>query len=238
MKTTCVWLCFLLLFIQKKAFACKGCVTIDEKSFAKLVPRFQATLVKFDIAYPYGEKHDKFVAFAGEHSDHTDLLIAEVGVKEYGDKENEEFAKQQGIDVKKLPAIKLYLGKTGESFQFRDEISSEALHRFIMDHTDLHLVLPGCVEAYDKLAMKFANGEQKEALQQAEDLQQDKEDVTGKIYVKYMKKIMENKEFVHNERARLNKIIKGGKLAAKKKEDLTKHLNVLYSFRDTTKDEL
>lgn len=45
---------------------CKGCVSLDEFSFDKVVPGFKAVLVKFDVPYPYGEKHDVYSKLAEE----------------------------------------------------------------------------------------------------------------------------------------------------------------------------
>jgi len=64
-------------------------VDLDELSFEKTVERFPYSVVKFDIAYPYGEKHEAFTAFSkSAHKATKDLLIATVGVKDYGELEN------------------------------------------------------------------------------------------------------------------------------------------------------
>ncbi len=46
----------------------------------QIVPKFKAALVKFDDAYPYGEKHDEFKKVAQQTISQTDLLVAEVNV--------------------------------------------------------------------------------------------------------------------------------------------------------------
>ena len=33
---------------------------LDVLSFDKVISKFPVSLVKFDIAYPYGDKHDQF----------------------------------------------------------------------------------------------------------------------------------------------------------------------------------
>ena len=48
--------------------------------FFQLLPKFQATLVKFDESYPYGEKHDEFKKVAKATISQPDLLVGEVNV--------------------------------------------------------------------------------------------------------------------------------------------------------------
>ena len=46
----------------------------------QIIPKFKAALVKFDEAYPYGEKHDEFKKVATETISQLDLLIGEVNI--------------------------------------------------------------------------------------------------------------------------------------------------------------
>lgn len=84
----------LLVCLLPLTWACKGCVNLDEHSFEKIVNRFKVTVVKFDVIYPYGEKHNAFAALAEELAHNNDLLFAQIGVKDYGDRENEALAKR------------------------------------------------------------------------------------------------------------------------------------------------
>lgn len=72
-----------------RALACGGCVDLDEINFQRTVERFPYALVKFDIAFPYGDKHEAFGAFSkAAHKATTELLVATVGIKDYGELEN------------------------------------------------------------------------------------------------------------------------------------------------------
>ena len=51
-----------------------------------MVNAFPVSLVKFDVAYPYGEKHDEYAKIAVEAADLPNVFIGEVGIKDYGDK--------------------------------------------------------------------------------------------------------------------------------------------------------
>lgn len=58
----------------------------------QILPKFQSALVKFDVAYPYGPKQDEYTKFAESVANVDDLLVAEIGVKDYGEKDNEDLA--------------------------------------------------------------------------------------------------------------------------------------------------
>ncbi len=62
--------------------------------FDKLVSHFCFALVKFDAAYPYGLRHEQFAKVAAEAGKFQDLLVGEVGIKDYGEKDNEELAER------------------------------------------------------------------------------------------------------------------------------------------------
>jgi endoplasmic reticulum protein 29 len=68
------------------AINCKGCTPLDKHTFDKVVNAFPVSIVKFDVAYPYGDKHDEFAKIALEAADLTNVFVGEVGIKDYGDK--------------------------------------------------------------------------------------------------------------------------------------------------------
>ena len=45
---------------------------------------YRVSLVKFDVAYPYGDKHDEFAKVALDGAEIDELFIGEVGIKDYG----------------------------------------------------------------------------------------------------------------------------------------------------------
>lgn len=71
---------------------CKGCVPLDSYSFDKVILKFKVVLVKFDVAFPYGGKHEQYSTIAADTKDSQDLLIATVGVKNFGNKDNSDLA--------------------------------------------------------------------------------------------------------------------------------------------------
>ncbi|XP_026488084.2 endoplasmic reticulum resident protein 29 [Vanessa tameamea] len=227
-----------------------GSIELDEFTFDKIINKFEATVVKFDVAFPYGDKHDAFVALAKESKDIEDLLFAEVGVKDYGDKDNEALANKYGASKDNFPLVKLFLKGKSEPITFDDSrgFTSDQLRRFIRDKSEIYLSLPGCIKDLDLLAIKFKNSDQdsrKNVLKEAENVLEklgSKATPTGKIYKTIMEKILEKgDEFIKTEIARVKKIL-DDKISDKKRNELSGRLNILQSFtfpqKQTKKEEL
>lgn len=136
-----------------------GVVLLDEIILDKLVTRFDVSLVKFDVAYPYGDKHENYVKFAREQNVLVeDLLIGDVHSKDYGDKENWGLLKRFGINEKELPTILLF--KKSDPSKWikypRDhEVTVENLKSFVRRNTKLYIGLSGCIQAFDTIAAAF-----------------------------------------------------------------------------------
>ncbi len=80
---------------------CRGCTPLDALTFDKMTSTFPFTLVKFDAAYPYGDKHDSFAKVAAEAAKLQDVLVGEVGIKDYGEKDNQQLAERSVASGKK-----------------------------------------------------------------------------------------------------------------------------------------
>lgn len=188
-----MWLTTLILAIictTSKANACKGCVSLDEYNFDKVVSRFKAVLVKFDAAYPYGDKHETYGKLAEELARNKDLLVAEVGIKDYGEKDNEELGKKYGIkDKEDLPSVQLFIQGKSDPVKFSKDSkwTVENLQNLIRDNTDVYIGLKGCLEKYDKIAMNFVSEKNKEKkLKEIESLVfKEKHDVSLYIIILY-----------------------------------------------------
>jgi endoplasmic reticulum protein 29 len=215
------------------------------------VSKFRAVFVKFDVAYPYGDKHDNFakLAEAAKHLD--DVLIAEVPVKDYGDKENEAFAVSYGIDTKNFPQARLFVnGDIKNPVAFTGNFDESDLRQFLKSEGKVWIGLPDCIEAFDQLATEFlkTSGEterQKILARAAEAMAKEEKEANQKsaeIYIKIMQKILAvGDEFVANEEKRIKKLLTEGKVKEDKKSELKKRMNILLSFRspeETKKDEL
>lgn len=93
---------------RAEAGTCTGCLELDELTFDKILSKFATVLVKFDIAYPYGDKHEAFAKLAAEDAqNHDNFAVAVVGIKDYGDKENSKLAERFSVGDQ-YPVIKLF----------------------------------------------------------------------------------------------------------------------------------
>ncbi|XP_060533913.1 protein windbeutel [Cylas formicarius] len=234
-STLCV---VLVASFSLAAVANKGTVNLDEHNFEKIVQKFEVAVAKFDPSYPYGEKHEAFMSVADELKARSEILFAQVGIKDWGDKENENLGKKFGVKSKNdYPALRLFVQGEDQPFEYNNNQpwTVDDIKRFIRDHTNIYLGLPGCLEKFDKLAQAFSGAFDKasvvfEAETEAKDLKTEKEKQIANRYIKYMKKALEKDDFISEEKQRLNKIIAKGKLTKEKKEELSNKINILSAF--------
>ncbi|XP_032527036.1 protein windbeutel [Danaus plexippus] len=230
--------CIILVVPSTYQESLGGLVELDEVSFNKLVPKFDATVVKFDVAYPYGDKHDTYVALSKESKDVDNLLFAQVGVKDYGEKDNEAFAKKYGADKNNFPVVKLFLKDKSKPITFDDseEFTIDRLRQFVREQSGIYLSLPGCIRSLDLLAIKFKNSDTDKRKSIAKETEKVLENLSkevagnGKIYKTIMEKILEKgDDFIQTEITRVNKLL-AGKISNEKKNELSQRINILKSF--------
>ena len=94
------------------AINCKGCTPLDTLSFDKLLSKFKVSIVKFDVAYPYGDKHEEFGKFSLAAAEVEDLFVGEVGIKDYGDKDNADLAERFSVKKEDFPVVILFVMDT------------------------------------------------------------------------------------------------------------------------------
>ncbi|XP_067015179.2 endoplasmic reticulum resident protein 29 [Anabrus simplex] len=226
-------------FISSDAVNCKGCVPLDSYSFDKVVSKFKAAVIKFDVAYPYGAKQDEFAKVSETSHQIPDLLIGEVGVKDYGEKENSDLAERYKVLKDDFPVVKLFVGGNSEPVTFTSpDFTADNIKKFIRKHSNIHIGLQGCLEPFDLLAIKFSKATDADAkkviLREAEDmwdkLTSRADQRAAETYVKTMRKTLEKgEEFIPSELKRVQNLAKG-KISKEKKEEMEQRLNILQSF--------
>lgn len=189
--------------------------------------------------------------FANEVKNTPDLLVAEIGVKDYGEKENEDLAQKYGVKKEDFPAVKLFLnGNLEKPIVFDDkDFKVDNLKRFITQKTNVKFLLDDCLAEFDDIAIKFAEksttkDQQKKLLEEAKKkeaaLTKEADKKSAKVYVKLMEKAVERGNiFFESENERVKNIL-SGKIADAKKSELQGRLNILNSFllANLKKDEL
>merc|ERR1711973_788682 len=230
------WVSLLLALLVSSASAhnCAGCTPLDTLAFDKVINAFPASLVKFDVAYPYGDDHEEFAKVAKDAATVDRLFIGEVGIKDYGEKDNEDLAARFEVKKEDYPAAILFIrGEeegTMEHIKFKGKFTAEELKGFVRKNSGIYMPLVGCIEELDKLAEEVWDQAKGEKAQKR-----------AEIYVKIMRKIEEVGEgFIEKEEARVAKILKG-KVSKEKKEEMEERVNILKSFssaKSGDKDEL
>lgn len=151
----CITFTFPSIYLASTSIS--GSLELDEYTFDKVINKFDTVVVKFDVAYPYGDQHDAYINVAKESKDIDNLLFAEVGVKEYGQKENEALAARFGATKENFPVVKLIIKGVKEPISYDNSkgITSDALRQFIRENGKVYMSLPGCIKELDELAVKF-----------------------------------------------------------------------------------
>lgn len=252
LRTVLLCLCLWLTTLQSNAADSLGSVLLDEVIFDKIISRFQVALVKFDTAFPYGDKHDEYSRFAKEQNVLVkDLVIADVHVKDYGSKDNYSLLKRFGLTEKDLPTILLLKAASADPSKWlrypQDAtVTVDSLKNFVRRNTKLYIGLSGCIEEFDVLAAEFMsrfnrNEDMDKIIERATDLlpeirEDPEKEKMGHVYLQIMNKIREKGiSFKDDEKSRVGKLLKtASKLTPQKKRELEDRLNVLLSFRDIT----
>jgi len=237
-------LAILLATLQAKlgwAISCGGCVDLDEINFDKTIVRFPFALVKFDIAFPYGEKHEAFGEFSkAAHKATGELLVATVGIKDYGELENKALGERFQVDEKQFPGIFLFKGSVDDYIRFPShlDVTLDNLKSFVSSNTPLYIGRDGNLKQFNDALKNYANKEDHQQLAliqkmiaEQQKLTQPEEQLNAKVYIVYMRKINEHGYvFVEEETKRLLRL-KAGKVTAAKKLELQLKLNILEVFR-------
>lgn len=170
------------------------------------------------------------------------MLIGVVGVGAHGTKKlNDDLRVRFGVATEAFPVYKLFMrGKPEEEpIPYLGEINALEILKFVTEHTNIRVSLPGSLKDFDLLAEKFMASDsnqklmiRREAMTKSTTLTQKEEQEKSKYYILVMKKVMERgDEFVGTEMARLTKILASGSLNKEKQNLFKQRLNILPSFQ-------
>lgn len=212
-----------------------GIIKLDNLTFPRLVDGSRAVMARFDKEYSYGDDHDAWKAFGKEVSQSSaDILVVDVGVSEYGDKENSDLAEKFGAKTDDFPQFRLFKKGTTEPVKYSGKTTKDDLMRYVQTEAGVWVGLAGQVKEFDALAKQFIGGDAaaaKAAAQTAAAAASENDAESAKYYCKVMEKGSgDPAAFVKKEATRLEKMLADGSVKATKKEQFGRRLNILSSF--------
>uniref|UniRef100_A0A7S4EY79 Endoplasmic reticulum resident protein 29 C-terminal domain-containing protein n=1 Tax=Chrysotila carterae TaxID=13221 RepID=A0A7S4EY79_CHRCT len=159
------------------------------RTFDRIIDGSRNVFVRFDKEYAYGEAHDAWKEYAktvGESA--ADLLSADVGVSEYGEKENSDLIERYGIKTADFPQYRLFVKGTsglGSPIAYTGAAKTDEFVRFVQEKAGAWIGLPGQIKELDEIAKEFMGStEQAALLQKAEAAAASSTQDTAKYYVK------------------------------------------------------
>merc|ERR1719247_1170731 len=214
----------------------RGILKMGNTTFDRIIDGSKTAFVRFDKEYSYGDEHDAWKEFAKTVGDSSaDMLVGDVGVSEYGDKDNSDLSTRFNIAADDFPQYRLWTkGKDSnkEPIKFSGDKKSEEFMKFIQTNAGVWVGLPGQVKELDQLVKEFGSAKDKASIiAKAGKVKLDEKDTdSGKYYTKVMTKAAKDADFVTKEVTRLKKMMDDGSVKADKKTQFGRRLNMLSSF--------
>ena len=226
----------LALLTEVVAYTDRGILKLDNSTFDRIIDGNKNVFVRFDKEYSYGDEHDAWKDFAATvGGSSADALIADVGVSEYGDKDNSDLSDRYSIKSDAFPQYRFWAKGTPASkdpVAFSGDKKKDEFLRFLQEKAGVWIGLPGQVKEMDVLAKEFKGASDKKAIitkaEAAAGTVDDKE--AAKYYLKLMTKAAADADFLTKENTRLKKMMDDGSVKAAKKEQFGRRLNMLSSF--------
>lgn len=225
----------MALFAQHALGTANGALKLDNYTFDKVIGiTDHSFVVKFDNSYAYGEKEDEFKALCKVVYDVPNLLVAEVPVQEYGDKDNDDLRERFKLTKDDFPTYLLFDKANKDGLKYSGPITASDIGAWLR-RNNLKVPAIGTIADLDVLAKKFlTEGMKDEVMAEAQTLADGtyKTDKKSDIYIKIMQKLKEKGEgYIATETARVTKIL-GGNVTPEKQAELGDKLKILGMFAE------
>lgn len=216
-------------------------------------------LLKLDKSYPYGENHEAFKSIAESYQEQlskpgrirSDLLFAKMGVQNYGETQNQDFAKSMGVADEETYPEYFYMKKgedpsTAIRYEGEDK-GFDAISAFIKEQTGIRIA-ESLLPEMDTVAAKFVSADDDKARQGfaeeastvAKSLPQETDRTLAELYLKVMNKALDKgTNYFKSETDRIKRMLSDGKMKKDKQVAFEEKLKVLASFTNPiSSDEL
>ncbi|XP_023330496.1 endoplasmic reticulum resident protein 29 isoform X2 [Eurytemora carolleeae] len=161
------------------------------------------------------------------------ILMAQVQVRDYGEKTNMDLANNYGVQMDKVtaPITILYSSSGGEIKEIRrlnGDFTEDDLRDFISSETGLYLQRPGCTRELDELSRHYLAADAQRR-SQILDLVQSIRD--SQVYLKLMQGIEKHgEEYLQDQLIKTQNMIQQ-KMSETSKKKLMEKINVINSFK-------
>ncbi|ETO10714.1 endoplasmic reticulum protein 29 [Reticulomyxa filosa] len=209
--------------------------------FEKQIKSFQfVSLQKRFRVYVYWK------SLANEIASSPKVLLAEVGVTEYGDKENQELLARFSIKKETFPQFRLFKAgvKSTDPIALTDKYITLSTLNLFLKSNGVWIGLEGCIEEFDLLAKELMETQDRNTYdklgekgkQLLEKLSDEEQIQSANYYMKVMAHVVqEGKEYVRSELSRLqNMSSKQKNLNLEQLRWFRVRSNILSSFADTS----
>ncbi|OQR75283.1 endoplasmic reticulum resident protein 29-like, partial [Tropilaelaps mercedesae] len=205
----------------------------------KIIPRFAVSVIKVDKDHPHGVNQTQFEKLVAMLSQDANTIVAEVGVQEFGERENSDLATMLDIPRKEhWPALFIYKRHVQRwTAKYTGHFSLNRLRNFVDRHSDVEWSCAACVLELDRLVRDHLFETQISAQDMLQKAREVRTKMVGKhtakmrtvqYYIKVMEKIVElGQPAVAMESARLVRLLQE-KLTWEKKNLLKDRVDVLY----------
>lgn len=237
-----------------------GILDLDNTTFDRVIGGATPALVRFDKEYSYGDADDAWreVGKAIGKSD-AKLFICDVSIAEpaspyqnrgeynYGEdsepppdededptdawRDNQDLAARYGVSLETMPQFVYFpQGPNAEPKTYEGPHTQEAILQFLQERARVWVGLPGQEQRLHEAAQKFLEADAEARAEIIASIEGGEKSETSPYYLKVMKKMAADDEFIGKEVKRLRKMMDDSSLSQKKRDEFSRRLNALSSF--------